>query len=368
VIRGRAPDQRRSLDASRRCFNTQPRAAGAERLRHTDARPPMVPAPAHHTVLDLQRLAGNAAVAATLISRYPSRLGGSTWPFVLQRAIEKRTTRPLTSSERAEARRVFAGALDLDVVRLSDYSTILGSRGPQGQAWVFRNHVHFPPGSFSGDYLPLLIHELTHAWQYQHGASLPGLIFDAIQAVYEYGGEAGLRRSWEREGHAFADFTYEQQGDILEDYYKRLRARKDTKAWQPYVDQVRSGRWRERPPLGVVEPLFAGTLDWYASAERNREGREREMVRQLRAPVRRGDASAIQARRNQLLEQFRSLVPYWAEYYRERLKTRRSNDELVALLHRRVSSRTRATIVEILTSPWPKQRARRGSRARTGSP
>lgn len=63
-----------------------------------------------------------------------------------------------------------------------------------------------------------LIHELTHAWQYQHIGIR--YLFKAILGhirlgpkVYEYGGEKGLREAV-ADGVEFTSFNPEQQGDI----------------------------------------------------------------------------------------------------------------------------------------------------------
>lgn len=42
-------------------------------------------------------------------------------------------------------------------------------------------------------FLPWLIHELTHSWQYQHGISVSTTLYHAIASSYDYGGEDRLR-------------------------------------------------------------------------------------------------------------------------------------------------------------------------------
>ena len=89
--------------------------------------------------------------------------------------------------------------------------------------------------------MPLLIHELTHVWQYQRGegwGSLPGMIWEAVVGNYEYGGEDGLKEA-RAKGQAFSEFTTEQQGDILQHYYVRLKARLDVSAYEPWVNDVK---------------------------------------------------------------------------------------------------------------------------------
>jgi hypothetical protein len=84
-----------------------------------------------------------------------------------------------------------------------------------------------------------LIHELTHAWQFQHVSWR--YLFEALSAqfrlgtvAYDFGGLAGLieRR---QEGWTFYSFNREQQGDITRMFYYAQRAGQDISAWLPYI-------------------------------------------------------------------------------------------------------------------------------------
>jgi hypothetical protein len=86
------------------------------------------------------------------------------------------------------------------------------------------------------------VHELTHAWQYQKMGWT--YIIKALKAqfrdkelAYDFGGEDGLRKSMQK-NMAFVKFNPEQQGNITQAYYVRLRAGNDTSAWEPYIDQI----------------------------------------------------------------------------------------------------------------------------------
>ena len=66
------------------------------------------------------------------------------------------------------------------------------------------------------------IHELIHVWQYQRLGSV--YIVRALRAqfseqTYDYGGLAGLRNLYLNGGH-FTDLNFEQQGDVLSDYFR----------------------------------------------------------------------------------------------------------------------------------------------------
>jgi len=93
--------------------------------------------------------------------------------------------------------------------------------------------------SFKHDWL---VHELTHAWQYQHiGWSY---LFKALWAqfrekdkAYDFGGEEGLVKSRLKQ-IPFKKFNPEQQGNITETYFMRLRSGENLSAWQPYIDEI----------------------------------------------------------------------------------------------------------------------------------
>jgi hypothetical protein len=97
-----------------------------------------------------------------------------------------------------------------------------------------------------------LIHELTHVWQYQ--SSGWEYLWKAWEAqkelkgdAYDYGGEGGLSRQWGL-GTRFHDFNPEQQGQIVQDYYERLKKNEelkksgkvelDTSIFKRYIDQM----------------------------------------------------------------------------------------------------------------------------------
>ena len=113
------------------------------------------------------------------------------------------------------------------------------------------NHCFFPvalpkspppdgdPQSYKLDWL---VHELTHAWQYQKMGwiylykALRAQLRDKAQA-YDFGGEKGLLKSRSKQ-IPFKKFNPEQQGNITQEYYVRLRAGEDTSAWDPFIEEI----------------------------------------------------------------------------------------------------------------------------------
>lgn len=154
--------------------------------------------------------------------------------------------RDLTQGERQEAKLVFGTSLNYNSVKVAD-ATLL-SRLTSGNAVTPFETIYFPSGAFAKDYSPSLngmawlIHELTHAWQYQHGVSVLEKAFVAAHgaSAYKYGGEGALR-SAAAQGRRFTSFNTEQQGDILRNYYEALKNNADTSAYDPFVAEVQSG-------------------------------------------------------------------------------------------------------------------------------
>jgi len=176
-----------------------------------------------------------------------------------------KTVRGLYGWEIDEFRPVFGSSLRYDKVRIHecagwpDSIDRLGRKlkglPPPGadshNAITLGNHCYFPvrlpkqplplgdPQSYKLDWL---VHELTHAWQYQHLGWRYLLLalraqFREKEAAYDYGGESGLLKSRQK-SIAFKKFNPEQQGNITQAYYVRLRAGKDLSAWQPYIDEI----------------------------------------------------------------------------------------------------------------------------------
>jgi hypothetical protein len=88
-----------------------------------------------------------------------------------------------------------------------------------------------------------LVHELTHAWQFQRmgwAYLVKALIaqFRDKDWAYDFGGEEGLLKSRQK-NKLFKDFNPEQQGNITESYYERVRRGKDVSAWEPYISEVK---------------------------------------------------------------------------------------------------------------------------------
>jgi hypothetical protein len=174
------------------------------------------------------------------------------------------TTRRLSAVERDEASLVFGSGLDLDRIRIHEgvrwtttlarwHARLRGEPPPAANAITLGfdvnipttleiSRVHIDAGDLND--MAWLIHELTHAWQFQHvgWAYLAQAL--SVQArlgprAYDYGGEAGLRAA-RAAGNGWAKFNREQQGDIARDFYFNLKRGRDTSAWLPFITELRA--------------------------------------------------------------------------------------------------------------------------------
>jgi hypothetical protein len=167
--------------------------------------------------------------------------------------VERTTKRSLTNFEKTEARQVFGTSLNLENIILEEDPIMSLGGYYRTTPWT----INVPPGLFSDpNFMRILIHELTHSWQYQHGVSLPTTTYHAIFSTYDYGKEPGLKEAF-KNGKKFTDFNTEQQGDIVEDYYIRLKNDLNIDAWQPFIDQLRG--YVVLPPIYL--PKSKGTYE-----------------------------------------------------------------------------------------------------------
>ena len=193
-------------------------------------------------------LARTGAAASRLIARVLGRLG---------------RYRPLTPAECADARLVFADAIDLRRVRIAEpcalhrllfaAQRVLQGGGP-ARAFVTGDYIHVPPGSTLDR--ALLIHELTHVWQARvYG---PCYLWQALHAQffgegYDYSGTPrrcvdthacdapGEGAQDALRSKPFADFNREQQAQILMHYFvRRFLLRQSEACCAPWEAHVRA--------------------------------------------------------------------------------------------------------------------------------
>jgi type VI secretion system secreted protein VgrG len=179
--------------------------------------------------------------------------------------------RPLRAEELAEVELVFSTGLDVTQVRVNENASLpnwvgyIGAklRGlppPENNAITLFNTCYFPVTLNTNDPnnplwlrdMAWLMHELTHAWQYQHDGIiyLYQAVFKSPTYVYAPAGQAqdDALKGFSKAGKVFRDFNREQQGDIVRDYYFFLKQQRDVSAWDAYLKELRElPAHKERP-------------------------------------------------------------------------------------------------------------------------
>ncbi len=175
-------------------------------------------------------------------------------------------SRPLSSSEIAEARLVFGASLDYTHAFVSedagwpDWVDKVGARLQKtirrpddhnaitiGQTSFFPVTLDTRPETIAAGQLrdmAWLMHELTHQWQFRRMGwiYLVGALSVQLRLgrlAYNYQGayptlDASLLAA-HVEGRRLVQFNLEQQGDIARDYYYRLKQGLNYEAWEPFV-------------------------------------------------------------------------------------------------------------------------------------
>lgn len=137
--------------------------------------------------------------------------------------------RSLTEEEIAVAKPIFADSLNLKAVRIKEGGLL---------TWFYPgvttgNIISFPTETF--DFSDekdraLLLHELTHVWQYQHDGwgYLPRVFIEEITQSDAYVVHY-------EESKIFADYDLEEQAEIVAGYYLTKDER-----YEAYIDKLQS--------------------------------------------------------------------------------------------------------------------------------
>lgn len=131
-------------------------------------------------------------------------------------SLLKLKTRSLTIQEKALAKSIFGDSIQYDLVKV-DTGARFGTK-KIALAYVSFNTINYLRNIDKA----IFIHELMHIWQFQQFGSI--YIARAIKAQrskegYDYGGVANLYQVMLK-GGSLLDFNFEQQADIIEDYYR----------------------------------------------------------------------------------------------------------------------------------------------------
>jgi hypothetical protein len=127
----------------------------------------------------------------------------------------KPNSRPLRSWELEIAEPYFGDSLSWKRVRIDERALI----GPRQKQFCYVSF--YTINSWGSMTNSLLLHELTHVWQYQQMGAM--YIFRALRAQrsqmgYNYGGVAALK-AYLKNGKSLYHFNLEQQCEIVSDHY-----------------------------------------------------------------------------------------------------------------------------------------------------
>ena len=145
--------------------------------------------------------------------------------------IIKWKTRPLTTNEKKVVESVFGHSIWYSLIGLDPDSWPV--KKGKAMAYVSLHTINFQKD------IPdhILVHEMTHIWQYKkHGSCY---ITEALYAQrwgggYNYGGEEALLKN---STVGMKAFNFEQQAEIVEDYYKSSGVRD---AFDNYINEIRN--------------------------------------------------------------------------------------------------------------------------------
>ncbi|WP_081838956.1 DUF4157 domain-containing protein [Thermogemmatispora carboxidivorans] len=204
--------------------------------------------------------------AGAVIGGVAGLLGGAAAGDRLSQ--QRRSLRP---DEIAYAREIYADSLDYSAITITKHS-ILSS----GASRTVGNTINLEDAYYDGDTLNLtpegkliLIHEMGHVWQYQHGglAYIPESLVAQIRGSIG-SGSRGAAYDWQeaiKAGTPWEKWNPEQQAEAIEDYNRALRRTrdgtatlqdyKDLSTLQPYIDKVRRG---EGAPHGMLGAWLGG--------------------------------------------------------------------------------------------------------------
>ena len=164
----------------------------------------------------------------------------------------KKSTRLLTAREIGRGAEIFGKSIDFQLVMIDERAQLLTKS--MCVIYVSGNTIN-SWGAIPDDYL---IHELVHIWQYQHFGA--GYIACALKAQKSEAGynythvsaqptEAGIQVDAWHFKPSFLNFNAEQQGDLVQDYFKLKNNNrtewvnsktKDLQKYEPYIEEIKN--------------------------------------------------------------------------------------------------------------------------------
>ncbi|MGB3714969.1 MAG: hypothetical protein WA996_11125 [Candidatus Promineifilaceae bacterium] len=170
-------------------------------------------------------------------------IGGPELAQIVIRTLTK--TRSLSTEELMTAKTV----LGPDAIRFRDVRIAMDGlllpffRMNRNRAFATWHTINLPASKASN--ISLMVHELTHVYQYEKVGSLyisQGLWaqFRFGRQAYDYGGADGLLAG-RAAGKRLNDYNREQQSQIAQDYISLLQNDRDIEAYSPFIRELQGG-------------------------------------------------------------------------------------------------------------------------------
>lgn len=134
----------------------------------------------------------------------------------------KRKMRGLTSKEIEMVNMTLGDVLPLHLVKLDNHAKLTSANRNIAYVSMFTINNY---GTLKDE---TFVHELVHIWQYtRYGSAyiIRALFAQHSHEGYDYGGPSALMNAF-AENRNIQDFNFEQQGDILSDYFNLLKNEK----------------------------------------------------------------------------------------------------------------------------------------------
>jgi hypothetical protein len=182
-----------------------------------------------------------------LVAQTFDLVGGPEIAQFLMHLITRTT--PLTAEETA----LIQAVLGPNAMRYGEVRVAAGGL----MDWVFKwngnlafttwHTVNFPrDGRHSRSNHAILIHELTHVYQYERVGSrymseAIHMLIKTKRDCYDYGGAEGLLQA-KAAGKCYHAYNREQQAQIVQDYFMRRQRGAEVTAYEPFLVEVRAGQ------------------------------------------------------------------------------------------------------------------------------
>jgi len=161
--------------------------------------------------------------------------------------------RAVTAAEKARLKDVFHDSVDFDDVRVTNFAGIGGrpftNPGVDGRTYLNMGDIYQEDYTVNSDRLYTFVHEMTHAWQIQHAAFLPGAICSGIYNQANHSLASDHVYVVGPPSTPWRDFNLEQQASVVEEWFRG----EETLEWR---NAMLGQQVVDRPAMSDTDPYF----------------------------------------------------------------------------------------------------------------